>query len=63
MLAMQQIAPDWERIFESSVARYFAIGVLFYPLFFEAHEKALSDLDRALRKPEMQHITEGIKLP
>ena len=63
MLAMQEIAPDWERILESSVARYFAIGELFYPLFFDAHEKALRDLDRALRKPEMQSLIEGIKLP
>lgn len=63
MLAMQEIAPDWERILEASVARYFSIGELFYPLFFEAHEKALRELDSALRKPEMQSLIEGIKLP
>lgn len=63
MLAMQEIAPDWERILEASVARYFAIGELFYPLFFDAHEKALRELDSALRKPEMQTLLEGIKLP
>jgi hypothetical protein len=63
MLAMQEIAPDWERVLEASVARYFAIGELFYPLFFDAHEKALRELDSALRKPEMQTLLEGIKLP
>ncbi len=63
MLAMQEIAPDWERILEASVARYFYIGEFFYPAFFNAHEKALNDLDSALRRPEMQSLLEGIRLP
>jgi hypothetical protein len=63
MLAMQEIAPEWERILEASVARYFYIGELFYPAFFQAHERALKELDTALRKPEMAALVEGIKLP
>ena len=63
MLAMQEIAPEWERILDASAARYFFIGELFYPAFFEAHEKALRDVDVALRKPEIQPLLGGIKLP
>jgi general secretion pathway protein D len=63
MLAMQAIVPNWERILESSVALYFVIEELFDPLFFDAHEKALRDLDSTLRKAEMQSLVEGIKLP
>jgi general secretion pathway protein D len=63
MLAMQEIAPDWERQLEANVARYFYWGELFYPAFADEHERAIEALDRAIRRPDMAKDLSGIALP
>ena len=63
MLAMQEIAPEWERILDASIGQYFYYSELFYPAFFDAHEKAMGLIDGALRKPDMVKLLNGINLP
>jgi general secretion pathway protein D len=63
MLAMQQVSPDWERTLEGTVARYFFYGELFYPAFADEMERAIAELDKALRLPEMARHLDGIQLP
>ncbi len=63
VLAMQEIAPAWERTMEATIARYFYFGELFYPAFSDALERAIQDLDRALRQPQLVQYLSGITLP
>lgn len=63
MLAMQEIAPEWERTLEASIGRYFFYGELFYPAFSAEHERAIGVLDQALRQPQMAPYVTGIRLP
>jgi general secretion pathway protein D len=63
MLAMQEVAPEWERILEASVGRYFYFSELFYPAFFETLERSISSLDSRLRQPDMAPYIKGIQLP
>jgi hypothetical protein len=63
MLAMQAVSPTWGRMLEGTVARYFYYGELYYPAFTDAMERALQELDAALRKPEMAKYLDGIVLP
>jgi hypothetical protein len=63
MLAMQEIAPEWERTLEATIGRYFFFGEFYYPAFSEELERSIQALDRALRRPEMARYVEGIALP
>jgi len=63
MLHLQEVSSTWERTLEGTVARYFFIGEFFYPFFIQEHERAIMELDAALRKPEMAKYMEGITLP
>ena len=63
MLAMQAVSPEWGRMLEGTVARYFYYGELYYPAFTDAMERSFQELDIALRKPEMAKYLEGIVIP
>ena len=60
---MQAVSPDWTRILEGTVGRYFFFGELYFPAFADAMEKSIRELDNALRRPDMAKYLEGIVLP
>ncbi|QJR16579.1 type II secretion system protein GspD [Usitatibacter palustris] len=63
MLHLQEVSPTWERVMSAQVAQFFFIGEYYYTYFIQEHTKALEDLDRALRTPEMKPLVEGVNLP
>jgi general secretion pathway protein D len=63
MLAMQAVTPEWERVLEATVARYFFFGEFFLPAAVDAMEAAILQLDTALRKPGMTKYLDGMALP
>ncbi|HET7730894.1 MAG TPA: hypothetical protein VFK48_12755 [Usitatibacter sp.] len=63
MLHMQEINPGWERIVNAQIAQYFFIGEHWYMYFIQEHQKAMRNLEAALRSPEIQPLLEGIQVP
>lgn len=63
MLAMQEIAPDWERTVEATIARYFYYGELFYPAFAQALESSMQEMANTLKKPDYVGLLEGRPMP
>jgi len=63
MLAMQEIAPEWERTVEATIARYFFYGEMFYPAFAQALENSFQELAAALKRPEYAGLLDGKPLP
>ena len=63
MLAMQSVSPEWARVLEGTIGRYFFFGELYFPAFADAMEGAIRNLDNALRMPEMAKYLDGITLP
>ncbi|QJR10441.1 Type 3 secretion system secretin [Usitatibacter rugosus] len=63
MVHLQEVSPSWERVMNAQIAQYFFLGEHYYMYFMQEHEKALGNLEVALRAPEMQPLLEGVKLP
>jgi hypothetical protein len=63
MLHMQEVNPSWERIVNAQIAQYFFIGEHWYMYFIQEHQKAMRNLEAALKTPDIQPLLEGIKVP
>ncbi len=63
MLHLQEVSPKWERTLLAPIAQYFFIGEHFLRYFMQEHEQAITNLDRALRRPENKALVEGLTLP
>ncbi len=63
MLHLQEVSPKWERTLLAPIAQYFFIGEHFLRYFMQEHEQAITNLDRALRRPDNKVLVEGLTLP
>ena len=63
MLLLQEVSPKWECTLLALIAQYFFIGEHFLRYFMQEHEQAITNLDRALRRPENKTLVEGLVLP
>ncbi|MBI2769384.1 MAG: type II and III secretion system protein [Burkholderiales bacterium] len=63
VINLQEVAVNWERTLEATVARYFFIGEHYYPYFMSLHQNAIRELDAALRQPEYAADLDGMVLP
>jgi general secretion pathway protein D len=53
VLNLQEASPNWERVIEANVARNFFWDDFYIPAFNEELDRAINDLDRALRAPDV----------
>ena len=63
MLHLQEVTPTWERIMNAQIAQYFFLGEHFYMYFIQEHQKALTQLETALRSPPYAELVGTTKLP
>ncbi len=63
MLHLQEVSPTWERVLNAQIAQYFVIGEHYYMYFIQEHQKAMRNIEAALKSAEVQPLLEGARLP
>ncbi len=63
LVHLQEASPNWSRLLEATVARYFFIGEHAYSSFIAQHEAAMSDLAAALKAEDIAPLVKHITLP